>query len=103
MQQANLSNTASTPQNTPLWHGELRKLTALAIPVVLSEIGWMAMTIVDTIMVGRLGPEAIGAVALGNAPTSPVVIAALAARADTASALVRDHVSWALGRHAVAG
>ena len=52
---------------TPLWHGELRRMTTLAIPVVLSEIGWMAMTIVDTIMVGRLGPEAIGAVALGNA------------------------------------
>ena len=42
------------------------------------------------------------AVALGNAPTSPAVIAALAARADDGSALVRDHVSWALGRHAPA-
>jgi len=39
----------------------------LAIPVVLSELGWMAMGIVDTIMVGRLGAEAIGVVSLGNA------------------------------------
>jgi MATE family multidrug resistance protein len=49
------------------WSGELRAMVALAVPVVLSELGWMAMGVVDTIMVGRLGPLAIGAVALGNA------------------------------------
>jgi len=42
-------------------------MITLAVPVVLSELGWVAMGIVDTIMVGRLGPVAIGAVALGNA------------------------------------
>ncbi len=42
-------------------------MIALAIPVVLSELGWMAQGVVDTIMVGRLGPAAIGSVALGNA------------------------------------
>ena len=42
-------------------------MMALAIPVVLSEIGWMLQGIVDTVMVGGLGPAAIGAVALGNA------------------------------------
>lgn len=42
-------------------------MVALALPVVLSELGWMAQGVVDTIMVGNLGPEAIGAVALGNA------------------------------------
>lgn len=46
---------------------ELRALLALAIPVVLSELGWMTMTIVDLVMVGRLGPDAIAAVGLGNA------------------------------------
>ena len=39
------------------------------------------------------------AVGLGNAPSSAPVIAALRARADDASALVREHVAWALGRH----
>lgn len=39
------------------------------------------------------------AVALGNATTSPAVLAALRARADDASALVREHVAWALARH----
>lgn len=40
------------------------------------------------------------AVALGNAPTSPAVTTALAARADHPSALVREHVRWALDEHA---
>ena len=39
------------------------------------------------------------AVALGNAPRDPAVVAALEARADDASALVREHVAWALARH----
>jgi MATE family multidrug resistance protein len=54
-------------QSTPKWRAELRALVTLAIPVVLSELGWMAQGMVDTVMVGRLGPAAIGAVALGNA------------------------------------
>jgi len=40
------------------------------------------------------------AVALGNAPTSPDVLAALQSRADHPSAMVREHVEWALARHA---
>src|SRR5262245_674209 len=40
---------------------------ALALPVVIAELGWMTMGMVDTLMVGRLGPEAIGAVGLGSA------------------------------------
>ena len=39
----------------------------LAAPVVVAELGWMTMGIVDTLMVGRLSPEAIGAVGLGSA------------------------------------
>src|SRR4051794_17681979 len=45
---------------------ELRPMLALASPVVVAEVGWVAMGIVDTLMVGRLGPEAIGAVGLGS-------------------------------------
>ncbi len=39
------------------------------------------------------------AVALGNAPDAAEVVAALQARADHSSALVREHVRWALFRH----
>ncbi|HUA89575.1 MAG TPA: tRNA epoxyqueuosine(34) reductase QueG [Steroidobacteraceae bacterium] len=39
------------------------------------------------------------AVALGNAPTSAEVLEALRARRGDPSALVREHVHWALARH----
>jgi len=38
----------------------------LAGPLVMAELGWMGMGIVDTMMVGRVGAEAIGAVSLGS-------------------------------------
>jgi MATE family multidrug resistance protein len=38
----------------------------LAGPLVLAELGWMAMGVVDTMFVGRVGAEAIGAVGLGT-------------------------------------
>jgi epoxyqueuosine reductase len=43
------------------------------------------------------------AVALGNAPATPEVTDALAARRDDPSELVREHVRWALARHATPG
>ena len=39
------------------------------------------------------------AVALGNAPTTHEVVAALEARRDHPSALVREHAAWALAQH----
>lgn len=42
------------------------------------------------------------AVALGNAPRTPSVVAALQARAGDSSELVREHVQWALARHSPA-
>ena len=41
------------------------------------------------------------AIALGNAPTSKESVAALNARADDCSELVREHVAWALEQHGV--
>ncbi|MEM9604474.1 MAG: tRNA epoxyqueuosine(34) reductase QueG [Pseudomonadota bacterium] len=41
------------------------------------------------------------AVALGNAPSTPEVIAALQARANTSDVLVSEHVHWALAQHGV--
>jgi MATE family multidrug resistance protein len=38
----------------------------LAIPVILAELGWITMGIVDTVMVRSLGPAAIGAVGTGS-------------------------------------
>ena len=40
------------------------------------------------------------AVAMGNARRSPAIVTALEARADHSSAIVREHVAWALARQA---
>ena len=39
---------------------------SLAAPVVVAELGWITMGMVDTLMVGRISPEAIGAVGVGS-------------------------------------
>jgi len=40
------------------------------------------------------------AIALGNAPTTPAVLASLESRRDIDDPVVREHVEWALARHA---
>ena len=49
-------------------------MLVLAWPVVVSELGWMAMVVVDTMMVGRISAEAIGAVSLGAAAVHAVSV-----------------------------
>lgn len=44
---------------------ELRPMLKLAVPLVLAELGWMAMGLEDAVMAGRLGPAALGAGTLG--------------------------------------
>jgi MATE family, multidrug efflux pump len=54
--------------------GEFRPLWQLAWPLVLANLGWIAMGIVDTIMVGRVSAVAIGAVSLGGVIFSAAAI-----------------------------
>lgn len=49
-----------------VYKSELHDLIHLAFPVVMAELGWMMMAVVDTAMVGRLNAVAIGAVGLGS-------------------------------------
>jgi epoxyqueuosine reductase len=54
--------------------------------------------------IGRIGHERWLrniAVALGNAPTSPALLESLRSRARHPSALVREHVQWALAQHII--
>jgi MATE family multidrug resistance protein len=46
--------------------GELRALVGLALPIIITQLGGMTLGVVDTIMVGRLSVDALGAAALGN-------------------------------------
>src|SRR5215831_14539891 len=47
---------------------EFRPMLHLAVPLALTELGWISMGFVDTVMVGRLpdSATAIGAVSLGT-------------------------------------
>ncbi len=55
-------------------NSELRPLMKLAGPIILAEVGWMSMGIVDTIMVGPLGPAAIAATGMGSAVFTAIAI-----------------------------
>jgi MATE family multidrug resistance protein len=45
---------------------EVRAVVRLAVPVAGVQVGMMAMGVVDTIMVGRVSPADLAAIALGN-------------------------------------
>jgi epoxyqueuosine reductase len=78
-------------------HGlDAAELTAL---FAWSEAEWLARTEGSALRrAGYTGWLRNLAVALGNAPASAAVAAALAARADDPSELVREHVAWAIAR-----
>jgi multidrug resistance protein, MATE family len=46
---------------------EARQMFRLAWPLAVAEMGWMLMNFVDLAMIGRVGPSAMAAIALGNA------------------------------------
>ncbi len=65
-----------------------------------SEAAWLAKT--EGSAIRRIGYERWLrniAVALGNAVTTPKVVAALNERRDSESKLVAEHVAWALAQH----
>ncbi len=49
------------------FRSELRELLGLAMPIALAQLGLMALGVVDTAVVGRLGERELGGVGLGNA------------------------------------
>jgi MATE family multidrug resistance protein len=70
---------------------ELRPTLALALPVVLAELGWMAMGVVDTMMVGRVSAEAIGAVSIGRALFVTVFVVGLGLLLGLDTLVSRDY------------
>lgn len=82
----------------PALAGGMRALLRLALPVVTVQVGMMTMGVVDTLMVGRVSPAALAAVALGNlyffafavfglgviSALDPIVAQAVGARDDVA-------------------
>ncbi len=44
------------------WRAEFGHVIRLALPVVIAQVGSMLLGVVDTMMVGRVGKEALAAV-----------------------------------------
>ena len=59
-------NETPQPSQRTQFFSEFPPMLHIALPVVAAELGWMAMSVVDTMMVGRLSAEAIGAVSIGS-------------------------------------
>lgn len=53
---------------------ELHTLFALALPIMVAQVAHTAMGFVDTLMAGRVSPEDLAAVALGNSLWVPVFL-----------------------------
>ncbi len=48
------------------WHGEFKALLWLGVPMGFAQLIQFSIYTVDTVMIGRLGPEDLGAAALGT-------------------------------------
>src|ERR1700730_6862164 len=66
----------SQPASRTLLRDDFFLTLRLALPLIVAEVGWMSMGIVDTIMVGRLPDSAvaIGATGLGQSLYHSVAI-----------------------------
>jgi len=86
-------------------HPDFRVRHALDSPRLTELFGWSAESFEQRMRgsaIHRIGYERWLrniAVALGNASTSAAVLAALEARCEHPSALLREHVAWALRQH----
>ena len=60
---------AAEGESGPATRAAIRAVLRIALPLALAELGWMAMGVVDILMVGRLPDSAvaIGGASLGNA------------------------------------
>jgi MATE family multidrug resistance protein len=80
------------------WRREARALVALSLPIVLTNLGQVAIQTTDVLMLGRLGPEALAASVLGINVSFVLLLFSIGVVAATAPMMAHD-----LGRrrHAV--
>lgn len=77
---ARRSSPPPNPAHTAgLFRAEFRALTALALPVVVVQVGLMGMGVVDSVMVAHLSARALASVALGNIYFFNVIVFAMGA------------------------
>ncbi|MBN2577178.1 MAG: MATE family efflux transporter [Deltaproteobacteria bacterium] len=67
--------TTDAPQAAP--PSELRTLVRLALPLMAAQVGMMMLGVAETVIVGRAGTIALGAVSLGNVWTHGTILMAM--------------------------
>src|SRR5215468_8847283 len=58
--------TRATPPERAVWRAEIIETTKLAWPMALTQLGQIAMMTTDLALIGRLGDQAVAAVALAH-------------------------------------
>ena len=53
---------------------ELNELTKLGVPAILAQLSHMSLAVIDTLMAGRVSPEALAAIAVGTNILNPIVV-----------------------------
>jgi MATE family multidrug resistance protein len=53
---------------------EWLEITTLGIPAILSQLSQMSLGVIDTMMAGRVNPEALAAIAIGTNIINPVIV-----------------------------
>ncbi|AZF20314.1 MATE family efflux transporter [Pseudomonas sp. R3-52-08] len=68
-------NTATAPLTRPARISrEVRDLLTLALPIIIGQLATTAMSFVDAVMAGRVSPQDLAAVGLGNSIWIPVYL-----------------------------
>lgn len=80
------------------WLNELRATVTLGLPLILTNLSQMAMTVTDVIFIGRLGPSALAASALGANLYALVMLFSLGLVTATAPMMAHD---LGINRHSV--
>ena len=70
---------------------ELMQLSVLAGPLVLAQLAQMSMGFVDTLMAGRLGPDALAGIALGSVVLGFVTIVSMGVLFSVAPSVSQAH------------
>ncbi|WP_237214660.1 MATE family efflux transporter, partial [Falsiroseomonas oryziterrae] len=60
-----MDSVATLPRERAAWRAEARAMLALAWPLVLTNLSQFALTLTDTVFLGRLGTEELAAATLG--------------------------------------
>ena len=50
-----------------MFRNEIKKTLFLSLPIVVGQLGQLTMSVVDNIMVGKVGIEALAAASIANA------------------------------------